>query len=203
MLRIFKISYLLILISLLYACSSSVEIANEVVNPNANTEYLIGPGDTLDVFVWRNPDISVTVPVRPDGHISTPLVEDILAIDKSPTELARLIEQRLSKYIRNPVVTVIVKNFVGTYNKQIRVIGQATEPKALSYRENMTVLDVMIAVGGLTEFAAGNNAKLIRRKGSKTVQYSVRLKDLIKDGDITANTYVMPGDILLIPESLF
>ena len=199
----FRISFLLIMLSLVYACSSSVELTNDVVSPGSKTDYLIGPGDTLDVFVWRNPDISVTVPVRPDGYISTPLVEDILAVDKTPTQLARDIEQRLSKYIRNPVVTVIVKDFVGTYGKSIRVIGQATEPKAFPYRENMTLLDVMIAVGGLTEFAAGNNAKLIRRKGSKSVQYNIRLKDLIEDGDITANTYVLPGDIILIPESLF
>lgn len=192
------------ILGLIYGCSSSpVELTNDVVSPSSKSEYLIGPGDTLDVFVWRNPDISVTVPVRPDGSISTPLVEDLIAVDKTPTALARDIEQRLSKYIRNPVVTVIVKDFVGTYGKSIRVIGQATEPKALPYRENMTVLDVMIAVGGLTDFAAGNKAKIIRRKGSKSVEYSVRLEDLIKDGDITANTYVLPGDILLIPESLF
>jgi len=187
---------------LLTACSTTPEITSDVINPNTKSEYLIGPGDNLEVFVWRNTDLSVTVPVRPDGYISTPLVEDIKAVDKTPTQLARNIEERLSKYIRNPVVTIIVKEFVGTYNNQIRVIGQATQPKALPYRENMTVLDVMIAVGGLTDFAAGNKAKIIRRKGSKTVEYNVRLEDLIEDGDISANTNMLPGDILLIPESL-
>ena len=199
--RIFFVVFLFIFSYSLSGCSATPEITSDIQNPNTKSEYLIGPGDTLDVFVWRNADLSVTVPVRPDGTISTPLVEDIKAVDKTPTELARNIEERLSKYIRNPVVTVIVTQFVGTYSNQIRVIGQATQPKALPYRENMTVLDVMIAVGGLTEFAAGNKAKIIRRKGSKSVEFSVRLEDLIQDGDITANTNMLPGDILLIPES--
>jgi len=170
---------------------------------NSNTEYQIGPGDTLQVYVWRNPDISVTVPVRPDGYISTPLVEDIKAVNKTPSQLARDIEKRLAKYIRDPVVTVIVTNFVGTYSKQIRVIGEAAKPQALPYRDNMTLLDVMIAVGGLTDFAAGNSAKLIRKVGGKTVEIPVRLKDLLQDGDISANMRVLPGDILLIPQSMF
>ncbi|MBI1425242.1 MAG: sugar ABC transporter substrate-binding protein [Gammaproteobacteria bacterium] len=170
---------------------------------NTQSEYQIGPGDTLQIYVWRNPDISVTVPVRPDGYISTPLVEDIKAINKTPAQLARDIEKRLAKYIRDPVVTVIVTNFVGTYNKQVRVIGEAAKPQALPYRENMTLLDVMIAVGGLTDFASGNSAKLIRNIGGKTIEIPVRLKDLLQDGDISANKRVLPGDILLIPQSIF
>lgn len=201
-----KHTYLLVLLGYLSACSSSPEIASEANTSSAPLtvgEYQIGPGDTLEVFVWRNPDITVTVPVRPDGFISTPLVEDIVAIDKTPTQLARDIERRLSKYIRDPIVTVIVTEFVGTYGKSVRVIGEATKPQALPYRENMTLLDVMIAVGGLTDFAAGNRAKLIRRQGGETLEYSVRLEDLIKGGDIKANRRVLPGDILLIPESIF
>lgn len=188
---------------LLAACSSTVELTSDAVPESSKSDYLIGPGDTLNVFVWRNPEISVTVPVRPDGFISTPLVEDMKAVDKTPSALARDIETRLEKYIRKPVVTVLVTQFVGTYGNQIRVIGEAAKPQALPYRENMTVLDVMIAAGGLTDFAAGNRAKIIRRSGGKSTQFTVRLEDLIKDGDITANVKVVPGDIILIPESLF
>jgi polysaccharide export outer membrane protein len=189
------------------ACSSEPVTETKSINlagsSDSQSEYLIGPGDTLQVYVWRNPDITVTVPVRPDGYISTPLVEDMKAIDKTPSQLARDIEKRLSKYIRDPVVTVIVTNFVGTYNKQVRVIGEAGKPQALPYRENMTLLDVMIAVGGLTDFASGNSAKLIRKVGNKTIEIPVRLNDLLQNGDISANKRVLPGDILLIPQSLF
>lgn len=202
-----KLVILLIILSFISACSTTSEVDTATLTQSASTntkpEYLIGPGDTLQVYVWRNPDISVTVPVRPDGYISTPLVEDIKAINKTPSQLARDIERRLSKYIRDPVVTIIVTNFVGTYNKQVRVIGEAAKPQALPFRENMTLLDVMIAVGGLTDFAAGNSAKLIRKVGGKTIEIPVRLKDLLQDGDISANKRVLPGDILLIPQSLF
>lgn len=202
-----KISILLFLLIFITSCSSMPEVDTAAMaantSKNSNTEYQIGPGDTLQVYVWRNPDISVTVPVRPDGYISTPLVEDIKAVNKTPSQLARDIEKRLAKYIRDPVVTVIVTNFVGTYSKQIRVIGEAAKPQALPYRDNMTLLDVMIAVGGLTDFAAGNSAKLIRKVGGKTVEIPVRLKDLLQDGDISANMRVLPGDILLIPQSMF
>ena len=198
---------LLFIFSFLVACSTTSDIETNSMTHAASApsqpEYQIGPGDTLQVYVWRNPDISITVPVRPDGYISTPLVEDIKAINKTPGQLARDIEKRLAKYIRDPVVTVIVTNFVGTYNKQIRVIGEAAKPQALPYRENMTLLDVMIAVGGLTDFASGNSAKLIRKVGNKTIEIPVRLKDLLQDGDISANKRVLPGDILLIPQSIF
>lgn len=170
---------------------------------SASAPYLIGPGDTLQIDVWRNPELSVTVPVRPDGKISTPLVEDLWASDKTPTQLARDIEKVLSKYIQNPVVTVIVTNFGGVYRQQIRVIGEATTPQALPYRENMTLLDVMIAVGGITDFAAGNKASIVRRSGDGTQQFGVRLNALIKKGDLSANVIMHPGDILIIPQSLF
>lgn len=169
----------------------------------ATSAYHIGPGDNLSVFVWRNPEISTTVPVRPDGKISTPLVEDMVAVGKTPTELAHDMEQALAAYIKNPVVNVMVTGFVGAFNEQIRVVGQATNPKALPYRERMTLLDVMIEVGGLTEFAAGNRAKLIRRQGGHEQEFQVRLEDLIADGDVSANLGMQPGDILIIPESWF
>jgi len=165
--------------------------------------YEIGPGDNLQIFVWENPELSVTVPVRPDGRINTPLVEDLQAAGRAPTELARDLERSLSKYVRNPVVTVIVSGFVGQPDAQIRVVGEATEPQALLYRERMTLLDVMIAVGGLTEFAAGNRAQLIREVGGERQSQTVRLDDLVREGDIDADVAVRPGDILIIPEAWF
>lgn len=164
--------------------------------------YLIGPGDNLNIVVWRNQELTTTVPVRPDGKITTPLVEDLVAINKTPTQLAREIEKALSKYIQDPIVTVIVTNFVGPYSQQIRVIGQAVKPQVLAYHQNMSVLDVMIAVGGLTDFAAGNRATILRtRDGNK--QFSVRLDDLLRQGDVSANVEMLPGDVLIIPESYF
>jgi polysaccharide export outer membrane protein len=168
-----------------------------------DTPYLIGPGDTIQIVVWRNPELSVTIPVRPDGKMSSPLVEDLWASDKTATQLARDIEKVLAKYVRNPVVTVIVTDFGGVYRQQIRVIGEATTPQALPYRENMTLLDVMIEVGGITDFAAGNKASVVRRSGGKNQQFGVRLKDLIKGGDLSANVAMRPGDILIIPQSFF
>lgn len=166
-------------------------------------EYLIGPGDQLEVFVWRNPELSTTVPVRPDGKITTPLVEDVLASGKTATELAREMEKRLAFYVKSPIVTVTVQEFVGRYSEQIRVVGEAATPKSLSYSANMTLLDVIIDVGGLTEFANGNKATIVRSANGKRQQINVRLDDLIKRGDISANIKMMPGDILIIPESWF
>jgi len=165
--------------------------------------YLIGPGDTLSISVWRNPEVSQSVPVRPDGRITTPLVQDLLASGKTAEQLARDIEKELEKYIQQPIVTVVVTNFVGPYSEQIRVIGQAAKPQALPYRQEMSLIDVMIAVGGITEFAAGNRAVLMRTVDGKQEKYSVRLKDLIKDGDLSANVAMRPGDVLVIPESFF
>lgn len=164
--------------------------------------YLIGPGDTVNIVVWRNPELSSTVPVRPDGRITAPLVEDMVAIGKNPTQLAREMEGALKKYIQDPVVTVVVTSFVGPTSEQIRVVGQATRPAALPYRQNMTVLDAMIAVGGLTEFASGNRAVLVRAAENNR-QYNVRLRDLLKRGDVSANIEMKPGDVIIIPESWF
>ena len=169
----------------------------------SSTDYIIGPGDTLQIFVWRNPDVSTTIPVRPDGKISTPLVEDLQAVGKTPTQLARDLERDLSKYLKNPVATVTVTEFVGTFNEQIRVVGQASKPQALTYRDDLSLLDVMIEVGGLSEFAAGNGAKLVRRISGGQKTYELRLADLLNKGDMSANLEMQPGDIVVIPESWF
>jgi polysaccharide export outer membrane protein len=164
--------------------------------------YRIGPLDTVNIIVWRNPELSLSVPVRPDGKITTPLVDDLVALNKTPSELSRELEKALVKYIRDPVVTVVVTTFAGPTSEQIRVVGEATKPQILPYRQNMTVLDVMIAVGGLTDFADGNSARIVRAaEGNKL--YSVRLGDLIRRGDIGANVDMRPGDILIIPQSWF
>jgi polysaccharide export outer membrane protein len=168
-----------------------------------STKYKIGPGDSVNIFVWRNPDVSMSVSVRPDGYISAPLMEDVPAAGKTPTELAREVELVLSTYLRDPMVTVIVNGFVGIYTEQIRIIGEAESPQAMLYNDGMTMLDVMIQVGGLTDFAAGNNTTLIRWEEGVQKEYRVRLDDLIKDGDITANVDIKPGDILIIPEAWF
>lgn len=166
--------------------------------------YVIGPGDTLSVFVYRSPELSeANLPVRPDGRISVPLIEDVSAAGRTPTQLAREIEDRLKKYVKDPTVTVIVRSFIGPFNRQIRVIGEATEPTAIPYREHMTVLDVMIATRGLTKFAAGNSAIIVRRDDGQQKTIKVRLNDLIKDGDIGQNVEMMPGDTLIIPQTWF
>ena len=166
-------------------------------------DYLIGPGDEVNIIVWRNPKVSMSVPVRPDGKITTPLVEDLPASGKTSSHLARDIEKALAKYIQEPVVTVIVTGFVGPYGEQIRVIGQAAKPQALPYRKDMSLMDVLIAVGGVTDFAAGNRASIIRSISGTQQQFAVRLNDLIKDGNMSANVPMRPGDILVIPESFF
>jgi polysaccharide export outer membrane protein len=171
--------------------------------PVVTSNYLIGPGDNLNVFVWHNPDLSVTAPVRPDGKISLPLVNDVTAAGKTPTDLATDVQQQLKKFVNDPVVTVIVSSFVGPYSEQIRVVGQAAKPQALSYRSGMTVLDAMIAVGGLTQFASGNRAKLVRTVDGKETAYSLRLSDLLQDGDVSANSPLQPGDMIIIPQTYF
>ena len=166
-------------------------------------QYLIGPGDGVNIQVWRNPELSMNVIVRPDGKITGPLVEDLPASGRTPTQLAREIEKALGKYVQSPVVTVIVAGFVGPYSQQIRVIGEAAKPQALPYRENMTLLDVMIMVGGITDFAAGNKASILRTVGGKKEQLGVRLVDLLRAGDLTANVAMRPGDVVVIPQSFF
>jgi len=165
--------------------------------------YLIGPGDNLSIFVWRNPDLSQSVTVRPDGRVSIPLVEDLEVTGKTPTQLARIIEKELGIYVRDPLVTVIIGGFLGPYGQQIRILGEAAKPQALPFRQDMTVLDVMIAVGGITDFAAGNKTKIIRMVDGVQKEFQIRLDDLIRDGDISANVDMLPGDILIIPESWF
>ena len=168
----------------------------------AEYDYIIGAGDNLNIIVWRNPELSMSVPVRPDGKISAPLVDQMQAQGKTSVQMARDVEKELSKFVRDPVVTVIVTSFVGPYSEQIRVVGEAARPQFLAYKDKMSLLDVMIVVGGLTDFADGNGATILRgSEGNK--QYSVRLKDLIKRGDVSANVEMRPGDILIIPQSYF
>jgi polysaccharide biosynthesis/export protein len=169
---------------------------------SSDYSYVIGAGDSLQIIVWRNPELSQSVPVRPDGKVAAPLVDELVAQGKTPPQLARDIEKKLSTYVRDPVVTVIVNSFVGPYSEQIRVVGEAAKPQFLPYKQKMTLLDVMIAVGGLTDFADGNSA-IIQRSADANKQYGVRLKDLIRRGDISANVEMRPGDILIIPQSFF
>lgn len=168
-------------------------------------DYIIGPLDGLNIFVWRNPELTTSVTVRPDGRITVPLIQDLAATGKTPTQLAKDIEQELNKYIQNPIVSVIVTGFTGPFAQQVRVVGQATNPAAIPYRANMTLLDVMVTVGGLTDFAAGNRARLVRydRASGTQKEFRVRLESLIKDGDTRANVRIEPGDVIIIPESFF
>lgn len=195
---------LVLLACVLGACSSfRTDLpAAPALAQTADYSYVIGAGDSLNIIVWRNPELSLSVPVRPDGKMTAPLVEELVAQGKTPPELARDIEKKLATYVRDPVVTVIVTGFVGPYSEQIRVVGEAARPLFLSYKQKMTLLDVMIAVGGLTDFADGNRA-IIQRTSDGNKQYAVRIKDLLKRGDTTANVEMRPGDILIIPQSLF
>lgn len=168
-----------------------------------STRYRIAPGDSVQIFVWRNPEVSTSVPVRPDGLLSAPLLEEVPAAGKTPAELARDLEAELSTYLRDPLVTVIVNGFVGTYREQIRVLGEAAKPRSMLYRDSMTLLDVMIESGGLTDFADGNQATLVRVVDGKQEQYRLRLDDLIRNGDISANVDMRPGDVIIVPEAWF
>ena len=195
-------TYMLVLV--LSACTKSYPPLEggpppALVSPN----YIIGAGDNVDIFVWRNDELSASVTVRPDGKITTPLIEDVPASGKTPTQLAREMEKELEVYVKNPVVTVMVNGFIGPYSEQIRVVGQATNPQALPYRDQMSLLDLMIAVGGMTDFADGNNSKVVRVVDGNWQEFGVRIDDLINCADISANVYMLPGDILIIPESWF
>jgi polysaccharide export outer membrane protein len=196
-----RVLALMVMVPLLASCATKYPPAPAAAT-SPDYRYVIGPLDTVNVIVWRNPELSMAVPVRPDGRISTPLVEDTPALGRNPTELARDLEQALGKYIRDPVVTVIVTNFVGPSNEQIRIVGEAAKPQAVAFRQNMTLLDVIIVAGGLTDFADGNNAVLVRGS-EQNKQYNVRLGDLVRRGDISANVDVRPGDVLIIPQGWF
>lgn len=199
----------IVLLLFLAGCTSGGRTAagtsdSDIQEPaEQDAEYIIGAGDSLQIFVWDHQDLSTSVQVRPDGKISTPLVEDLQAAGRTPTELARDIEGVLSEYVRTPVVTVIMEGFVGEQAQRVRVVGQAVSPQALQYRQGMTALDVMIQVGGLSEFAAGNRAKIVRKTSSGETTIRVRLDDLINDGDIDENVEMRPGDVLIIPQSWF
>ena len=201
---------LLALAGLTVACAPAPTVsdgggARAVADSGASVgpDYQIGPGDQLQIFVWRHSDVSTAVPVRPDGRISTPLVEDMQAAGKTPTELARDIEGVLAEYIKSPVVTVIVTGFVGELTNKVRVVGQAAQPRSIPYRQNLTLLDVLIEVGGLTDLAAGRRAKIIRRNGGEMIEINVRPDVLLDKGDLRANVEMRPGDVLIIPEARF
>jgi len=173
------------------------------VSPNAESKYIIGPGDAVNVFIYRVPELSVEVPVRPDGLISTPLVPDVMALGKTPSQLAGDIENRLKKYIKDPNVTIMVTSFAGPPDRQIKVIGEVAQPLAMPYHVELSLLDVMIATKGVTKFAAGNRAVIVRQEPTGPRTYNVRLDDLLKDGDVTQNVPMQPGDTLYVPQSWF
>ena len=204
---VLKFPTLLILAVSLLGCASerpsydASEITVSVIT--RSDDYRIGPGDSLQIFVWDHKDLSTSVQVRPDGKISTPLVEDLQAGGRTPTQLARDIENVLTEYIRTPIVTVIMQGFIGEGGQQVRVVGQAVAPRAFQYRQGMTIIDVMIAVGGLTEFAAGNKAKVVRKTTNGEIEIRVKLSDLLNDGDVSQNIEMMPGDVVIIPQSFF
>ncbi|MFC1747498.1 XrtA/PEP-CTERM system exopolysaccharide export protein [Pseudomonadota bacterium] len=204
--RVFRSALVFLAIFVFAGCANNELKRGSIPAKEASAldyEYLIGPGDNLNIYVWRNPEVSMIVAVRPDGKITTPLVENLQASGKTPAQLARDVEDVLATYIKDPSVTVIVSGFVGPYDQQIRVVGEAAQPQALPYRNKMTLLDVMIAVGGLTEFAAGNKTRLVRQVNGVEREYVVRAADLVKHGDVSANVHMLPGDILIVPESWF
>jgi polysaccharide export outer membrane protein len=195
---------LILALSALAACGT-VSAQEPAPAPPADAdanEYIIGPGDTLQVFVWRNPELTTSVPVRPDGKISTPLVEDMVAVGKTPSQLARDIEAVLAEYIRQPQVNIIVSTAVSTFS-QVKVIGQVTNPQAIPYREGMTVMDAVLAVGGLGPYAAGNRTKLVRTEGGAQKERRIKLSDLLNKGDLSQNLALRPGDVIVVPESRF
>ena len=203
-LNLYKLNFLLIFLLILSGCASPGN--NNFLADSQSykpTDYLIGPGDQLNIFVWRNPDLTASVTVRPDGRISSPLIDDLVVSGFPATVVAEEIESVLSTYIRDPNVSVIVSGFKGAVSQQIRVIGNATNPMVLPYKQGMSLLDVMIAVKGLTDFADGDNAQLIRKENGKNKQYTVQLESLIRGGDISKNRALYPGDIIIIPESWF
>ncbi len=196
-------AFLLLFLGLVAACSGNPTVPDAERSSGPDYNYVIGPGDTMEIFVWGNTELSTTGIVRPDGKFTTRLVEDLQASGKTSTELARDIEAAYADYVRQPVVSVIVNGFIGVPEQQVRVVGEATTPSSVPYRQHMTLLDLMIAVGGMTEFAAGNKSVLVRTYNGEQRSYGIRLDDLLKDGDISANMAMMPGDIVIISESWF
>jgi polysaccharide biosynthesis/export protein len=184
------------------AAPAPVEPPPATPAPTVTPSYIIGPGDTLQVYVWRNPELTTTVPVRPDGKISTPLVEDMVAVGKTPSQLARDVEKVLGEYVRSPQVNIIVTQPVSTFS-QLKVIGQVARPQSLAYREGMTVIDAVLAAGGLAPFAAGNRAKVIRSENGKPHEIKVKLDNILNKGDLATNIALQPGDVLVVPESVF
>lgn len=204
----FKFTCVISILLCLWSCSSNNALPEATLHPSYTTDindykYLIGPGDSVNIFVWRNPELSGSFSVRPDGMITTRLIEDIEVTGRTPTQLARELEEQLSVYINNPRVSVTIGGYVGPFSEQVRVIGEATNPRAVNYKENMTLLDLMISVGGITEFADGNNTQLIRIENGEQKVYRVFIDDLIRDGDISRNVDMLPGDILIVPEAWF
>ncbi len=192
------------LVAVLAGCTTRVDLPPIAAERPAEAPlYLIGPGDGLQIFVWKHPDLGGSVTVRPDGRISVPLIEDMPVTGETPTKMAREVEKKLGVYIKDPLVTVMVTGFIGPLSQQVRVVGEAAQPQALPYLANMTLLDVMIAVGGLTEFADGNGSTVVRNVNGKQRLYRARLADLVRDGDISANGELLPGDIIIVPESFF
>jgi polysaccharide biosynthesis/export protein len=187
------------------ALPSATFVAKDAAPTDAQEQYVIGPLDSLTIFVWRNPELGGKVQVRPDGRITTPLIEDLPAAGKTPSQLADDIKAKLTKYVADPLVSVIVDNFSGTYSQQVRIVGATEKPASLPYRANMTLLDAMIAVGGLSQYAAGDHAKLVRfdKKSGKQQEYPLQIGKLLKRGDVAANVRLEPGDVIIIPESMF
>ena len=205
---ILKVITLVIITTIMTACSSYHTLPSATLHSSDTVnikdyKYLIGPGDSVQIFVWRNPEVSGAFKVRPDGMITTSLAEDIPVSGKTPTELARTIEKILGAFLRDPIVTVTVNNFISPFSEQIRVIGEAATPKAINYTQNMTLLDVMIQVGGLTEFADGDDAVLVRIENGEQKQYQISIDELIQEGNIAANVDMLPGDIIIVPEAWF
>ncbi|HEY4751204.1 MAG TPA: XrtA/PEP-CTERM system exopolysaccharide export protein [Steroidobacteraceae bacterium] len=197
----------LVVIPLIISCTSSLPAQTPAAPGQAQVkavadDYIIGPGDTVQVFVWRNPELSVTVPVRPDGKISTPLVEDMVAVGKTPPKLARDMEAVLAEYVRAPKVNIIITTAASAFSL-VKVVGQVTHPEALAYREGMTVLDAVLAVGGLTQFASGNRARIVRVENGHETIIHVKLADLVNSGDVKQNVALKPGDVLVVPQSIF
>lgn len=187
----------------LAACTQLPEAPLKVAQGPGSGDYMVGPGDTLQVFVWRSPELSTTVKVAPDGRISVPLIDGLVVSGRSASEIARQVEQQLTPYVNGPKVTVMVQDFVGQPESQIRVVGSALKPQVVPYRRGITVLDVVLTAGGLNRFADGNRATIVRSGQSGQATYRVRLADLLEDGDVSANVPMLPGDVLLIPERWF